>query len=290
MPLVTSKAMLEDAYRHHYAVVGFAIHNLEVMKAVTEAAEELEAPVIFQTTPRTIHYVGLDYMVSMAKMAAQSAKVPIALHLDHGDSVETVVRCLRAGYTSLMIDGSHLPFEENVALVKRVVEIAHAVGVPVEAELGTIGGAEEEGSIGEAEAAYTDPALAEEFVARTGIDFLAPAFGTAHGVYKGEPQLDFARLQAISRRVAIPLVMHGASGVPDEGVRRSVQCGVSKVNISTELKLPFAEALRDYLLSHPNEADPRRYFLTAREAVKQAAKRKILLAQQSKGEASDSST
>jgi fructose-bisphosphate aldolase class II/tagatose 1,6-diphosphate aldolase GatY/KbaY len=271
--------MLEDAYRNRYAVAAFATHNLEMMKAVVEAAEELGAPVIFQTTPGTIRYVGLDYMVSMASVAAQHAKVPIALHLDHGDSLEIVIQCLRAGYTSLMIDGSHLPFEENVELVKKVVEIAHAVDVPVEAELGTIGGTEEDLTVDQAEAAYTDPALAEEFVARTGIDFFAPAFGTAHGVYKGEPKLDFARLKAISQRVDIPLVMHGASGVPEGSIHRSIENGVSKINISTELKIPFAEELRNYLIKHPNESDPRKYFCTARDAVKQVAKQKILLVQ-----------
>lgn len=281
MPLVTSKAMLEDAYRNRYAVAAFAIHNLEIMKAVVEAAEELESPVIFQTTPWTIRYVGLDYMVSLANVAAQHAKVPIALHLDHGDSLEIVIQCLRAGYTSLMIDGSHLSFEDNVELVKKVVEIAHAVHVPVEAELGTIGGTEEDLMGDQAQAAYTDPALAEEFVARTGIDFFAPAFGTAHGVYKGEPKLDFARLKAISQRVDIPLVMHGASGVPEADIHQSIQYGVSKINISTELKIPFAEGLRNYLIEHPNESDPRKYFPTAREAVKQVAKQKILLVQKS---------
>lgn len=278
MPLVTSKEMLNDAYRNGYAVGAFATHNMEIMKAVVEAAEELDAPIMFQTTPGTIRYVGIEYMVAMARVAAEKAKVPIALHLDHGDSFDIVAQCLRAGYTSVMIDGSHLPFEENVALVQKVVETAHAVDVPVEAELGTIGGVEDDLSVDEAEATYTDPALAEEFVSRTGIDSFAPAFGTAHGLYKGEPKLDFERLHEISQRVKIPIVMHGASGVPEQSVRESLKYGVSKINISTELKIPFAEQLRQYLIDHPNESDPRKYFVTAREAVKEVAKQKIRMA------------
>lgn len=278
VPLVTPKHMLHDGYANGYAVAAFAIHNLEIMKAVVEAAEEMESPVILQTTPRTIRYVGIEYMVAMARVAAEKARVPIALHLDHGDSLDIVVQCLRAGYTSVMIDGSHLPFSENINLVKKVVETAHAVGVPVEAELGTIGGVEDDLSVDAAAAAYTDPVLAEEFVSRTGIDSLAPAFGTAHGLYKGEPNLDFIRLDDISRRVNIPLVMHGASGVPEKSVRESLQYGVSKINISTELKIPFAQELRQYLVDHPDESDPRQYFVNAREAVKDIAKQKIRIA------------
>lgn len=277
MPLVTSKEMLEDARQNGYAVAAFATHHLEVMKAVVEAAEELDSPVIFQTTPSTIRYVGIDYMVAMARVAAQTSHIPIALHLDHGDSFHTVIECLRAGYTSVMIDGSALPFVDNVALVQKVTEAAHAVGVPVEAELGTIGGVEDEVKVDETDAVFTDPALAEEFVAQTGIDSLAPAFGTAHGVYQGEPKLDFARLDEIHRRVGIPLVMHGASGVPDDRVRESLKYGISKINLSTELKISFAEELRRYLVDHPDESDPRQLFVSAREAVKEIAKEKIRL-------------
>lgn len=278
MPLVTSKAMLQDAYRNGYAIAAFATHHLEVMKAVVEAAEELDAPIIFQTTPSTIRYVGIEFMVAMARAAAESAEVPIALHLDHGDNFNTVVQCLRAGYTSVMIDGSSLPFEDNVALVQKVVEVAHAVGVPVEAELGMIGGVEDNLSVDEADVVYTDPALAEEFVERTNVDALAPAFGTAHGEYRGEPRLDLARLEEIDRRIQIPLVMHGASGVPDSSIRKSLKHGVSKINISTELKTSFAEELRRYLMKHPDESDPRKYFVTARDAVKEVARQKIRVA------------
>lgn len=275
MALVSSQEMLTDAYKNGYAVAAFATHNLEIMQAVVEGAEELGAPIIFQTTPSTIRYIGLEYMVAMARAAAEKANVPIALHLDHGDSYEIVAQCIRAGYTSVMIDGSHLPFADNVALVQKVVELAHAVGVPVEAELGTIGGVEDDLFVEEADATYTDPEAAETFVAETGIDFLAPAFGTAHGTYKGEPKLDVARLKAISERVSIPLVMHGASGVSEESVRRSLSYGISKINISTELKAPFASELRRYLIAHPDATDPRKYFVPAREAVKAIVKQKI---------------
>jgi tagatose 1,6-diphosphate aldolase GatY/KbaY len=243
-----------------------------MMRAVVEAAEEAGAPVILQTTPATLRYAGLESIVAMARAAAEGAKVPVALHLDHGDTFETVVRCLRAGYTSVMVDASRLTFLDNAAFVAKVTEAAHAAGVPVEAELGTIGGAEE-GGAGEEE--LTDPEAAEEFVRRTGIDFLAPAFGTVHGVYKGEIRLDFSRLEAISRRVGLPLVMHGASVVPGEMIRRAIARGVSKVNFSTELKRAFVRQLRNYLSNHPEETDPRRILLPAREAVKQIAKRKI---------------
>lgn len=272
MPLTSPKELLADAYRNRYAVAAFAAHNMEMMRAVVEAAEEAGAPVILQTTPATLRYAGLESIVAMARAAAEGAKVPVALHLDHGDTFETVVRCLRAGYTSVMVDASRLPFLENAAFVAKVTEAAHAAGVPVEAELGTIGGAEE-GGAGEEE--LTDSEAAEEFVRRTGIDFLAPAFGTVHGVYKGEIRLDFSRLEAISRRVGLPLVMHGASGVSGEMIRRAIARGVSKVNFSTELKRAFVRQLRNYLSNHPEETDPRRILLPAREAVKQIAKRKI---------------
>lgn len=278
MPLVTAKDMLQHAYQNGYAVPAFATHNLEVMKAVVEAAEELDSPIILQMTPGTIRYVGMDQIVAMTRVVAKQAMIPIVLHLDHGDSFGTVMQCLRAGFTSVMIDGSLLPFEENVSLTRKVVEAAHAVGVPVEAELGTIGGVEDDLNVEEGEVSYTDPALAEQFVSRTNIDTFAPAFGTAHGVYKGEPKLDFCRLNNINRKVGIPLVMHGASGVPEDSVRESLNYGISKINISTELKIAFAEELRRYLVEHPDESDPRKYFNSARAAVKEVAKRKIRIA------------
>ncbi|HET7627050.1 MAG TPA: class II fructose-bisphosphate aldolase [Bacillales bacterium] len=276
MTLVSSKEMMINAYQNHYAVPAFATHNLEIMKAVVEAAEELSSPIIFQTTPGTIKYVGVEYMAAMARVAAEKSTIPIALHLDHGDCFETVIKCLRAGYTSIMFDGSRLSFSENIALVQKVVEVCHPVDVPVEAELGTIGGVEEDLEIVEAEARYTSPQQAETFVKQTKIDSFAPAFGTAHGVYKDDPKLDFNRLQEISTRVCLPIVMHGASGVSSTSVREALKFGVSKVNISTDLKNTFIEELRQYLKQHPKESDPRKYFLTARQVVKDVAKQIIL--------------
>ncbi|PTX53989.1 fructose-bisphosphate aldolase class II/tagatose 1,6-diphosphate aldolase GatY/KbaY [Melghirimyces profundicolus] len=271
MPLTTTKEMLLQAYRDGYAVPAFPAHHLEIVKGVVEAAEETGSPVIMQTTPATVHHMGLAHLASMVRIAAEQAAVPVALHLDHGDSFNTVARCLRAGYTSVMIDGSNLPFEENVALVKRAVELAHAVDVPVEAELGTIGEAEETRSTGR----YTDPAAAETFVRTTGVDFLAPSFGTAHGTYQEEVRLDLERLASISQRTGIPLVMHGASGVPREDLHRSIRRGICKVNFSTELKRAFADELRRFLTEHPGESDPRKIFRSAREAVKKVALEKI---------------
>lgn len=275
MPLVTTKAIMEDAYRHHYAIGAFAAHNLEILKAVIAAAESTEAPVIIQTTPGTIRYVGIDYMAAMVRTAAENTKIPVALHLDHGDSFDTVVKCLRAGYTSVMIDGSRYPLEENIELVKKVTETAHAAGVPVEAELGTIGGVEDDLEVADSDAGLTDPDAAEQFVTRTQIDSFAPAFGTAHGLYKKEPNLRFDLLQEISNRVQISLVMHGASGVSDEGVRKAIQCGASKVNFSTELKELFVLELRKYLNENPEQSDPRKYFVPARQKVQELVQQKI---------------
>jgi tagatose 1,6-diphosphate aldolase GatY/KbaY len=275
MSLVTTKELLEDAYRNNYAIGAFAVHNLEILKAVVTGAESLDAPVIFQTTPGTIKYLGIEYVVEMTKIAAEKAKIPIALHLDHGDCFETVMKCLRAGYTSIMIDGSLLPFEENIHLVKKVVEVAHFVNVPVEAELGTIGGVEDDLFIEDADANLTNPDLAEEFVIRTNIDSFAPAFGTAHGMYKSEPNLNFELLNEINNRVSCPIVMHGASGVAEESVRHSLQFGVAKVNFSTELKIAFADKLRTYMNENPKQEDPRKYFIPAREEVVKIVKQKI---------------
>lgn len=275
MPLVTTKSMLNDAYQNHYAVGAFAAHNLEILKAIIEAGEARGTPVIIQTTPGTIRYTGIDYTVSMVQTAAEGSRIPVALHLDHGDSFDTVCKCLRAGYTSVMIDGSGYPIEENIALVKKTVDAAHAMSVPVEAELGTIGGVEDDLVVENAKAGLTNPESAVEFVTRSGIDSFAPAFGTAHGLYKKEPNLDFDRLKEISARVQIPLVMHGASGVPDGEVRKAIQLGASKVNFSTELKEVFAEELRQYLNENPKQSDPRKYFVSARRKVREIVEKKI---------------
>ncbi|WP_422448952.1 class II fructose-1,6-bisphosphate aldolase [Thermoanaerobacterium sp. DL9XJH110] len=278
MALVSSKEILENAQKCGFAVAAFNVHNMETMKAVVEAAREEEAPVILQTTPGTCKYAGVNYLYAMAKTAAEESSIPVALHLDHGESLELAVECINAGYTSVMIDGSRLPLEENIALVKEVVEFAHSRGVQVEAELGRVGGAEEELSVGEYQASLTNPEEAAEFVARTGVDSLAVAIGTAHGFYRGEPRLDFERLESIRRLVPVPLVLHGCSGVPDEMLRKAVSLGICKINIATDIRTVFAMALKEFFKNNPGEVDPRKYFKPAMKVVKDLVKSKILLA------------
>ncbi|MCD7032976.1 class II fructose-bisphosphate aldolase [Metabacillus sp. GX 13764] len=278
MGLCSSKEMIKEASKNKKGVCAFAVHHFEMMKGVLAAAEEENVPVILQTTPATILYLGIPYIVQSVRVLADSVQIPVALHLDHGDSFETVMACIRGGYTSVMIDGSHLSFEENIALVKKTVDACRPVGIPVEAELGSIFRNEEEEDMRGGENRYfTDPELAGEFAVRTGIDFLAPAFGTIHGEYKKPPSLDYGRIERIAQLTKLPLVMHGASGLSDDAMKKAAECGISKVNFSTELKMAFAEELRSFLLSHEKECDPRKYFLTAREKVKEIAGRKMAL-------------
>ena len=237
MPLVTSKWMLEDAQKRGYAVGAFNVENMEMVKAVIAAAQELKAPVMLQDNAvyrkirRTFH------VCAMAAAEAEKASVPVCIHLDHGSSFELAVQAIKAGYTSVMIDGSKEPFEENVAVSKRVADVAKACGIPVEAELGKVGGKEDDL---EAEAdTNTDPMEAKEFVERTGITSLAVAIGTAHGFYVGTPVLDKERLSEIRKVVDIPLVLHGASGLSDEDVSDCVKRGICKVNFATELRAAY---------------------------------------------------
>lgn len=234
MPFVTTKKMLQDAQDGHYAVGAFNVENMEMVMAVIEAAEEMNAPVIMQTTPSTVKYAGLDYYLANVKAAAERADIPVALHLDHGSSYGLAMQALRTGYTSIMIDGSHEGFEDNVVLTKAVVDACRPSGIPVEAELGKVGGKEDDLDGGDGDG-YTDPNQAKEFVERTGASSLAVAIGTAHGLYKGEPKLEQERLSNIRQVVSVPLVLHGASGVPDEAVREAIRRGICKVNYATEL-------------------------------------------------------
>lgn len=276
MPLVSPLPYIGKARERGTAIAAFNIHNLETLQAVVEGASRLRAPVIIQTSPGTLRHVGLEYVAACCKTAADIHDIPIALHMDHCREFDTLVRCLRAGYTSLMVDASHLPFEENAALTRRVAQMSHAAGVPVESELGRVGGVEDELSVDEREAAMTRPDEAAQFVGLTGIDTLAISIGTAHGMYRGEPRLDFERLSAIRARVDVPLVLHGASGVPDAAVREAVSRGIAKVNIATEIKLPMAAAIRS-ALADPDENDPRVYMGRARDAVRDMVERKIRL-------------
>ena len=277
MALVNTKKMLNDAKLNGYAVGGFNIHNLETLKAVVKAASEMNSPLILQTTPGTIKHAGEDYIAAIAKVVSEKYGIPIALHLDHGNFFDIVVRCLRAGYTSVMIDGSMFPYEQNIAITKKVVEIAHAVGVTVEAELGNIVGVEDDMYVNEDKNAFTDPKTAVDFVKKTGIDSLAIAIGTAHGLYKGEVRLDFDRLKEIRRLIDIPLVLHGASGVPDNLVKKVIEFGINKLNISTELKIPFANAIKEVFKKNPNESDPRKYLGLGEMSIEEVVKEKIKL-------------
>ena len=297
--LVTNKEILSPAMAKGYAVGAFNISNLESLLAVVEASAEERSPVIVAVTPSSIKYAGLEYLVGMVKTAAESASVPMSLHLDHGQTVETVSKCIDAGFTSVMIDGSSLNFEENVSLTKRVVDLAHSKGVSVEGELGRLV-AIEESTVEEKDAILTDPDVAKEFVERTGVDALAVAIGTSHGAYKfkAKPKLDSERLKAIRQKVTVPLVLHGASsvpswiiekaikygaelggakGIPDEHIVKAISLGISKINIDTDLRLAFTGTIREVLTTSPKNFDPRKILGPTKEAMKEVVKGKMRL-------------
>lgn len=266
MPLVTSEQMLQDAQAGGYAVGAFNVENMEMVKAVIAAAEELRAPVMLQTTGSTIKYGSMETYVAIVAAEAKKATVPVCLHLDHGSSFELAVQAIKAGYTSVMIDGSHEDFENNIAVSKKVVDVANACDIPVEAELGKVGGKEDDI---EAELdTNTDPAEAKKFVERTGITSLAIAIGTAHGFYAGTPVLDKERVSEIRKIVSIPLVLHGGSGLSDEDVKECIQRGMCKVNFATELRAAYTEAVKKLLTEAPNTIDPKKLGIVGMEAVK----------------------
>ena len=277
MGLVSSTPMLRKARSGKFGIVAFNVHTLEMLQAVVEAAEECEAPVIIQTSVGTVKHLGGEYLAAAARTAARKAGVPIALHLDHCTDYGLILKCMRDGYTSVMIDASMHPFRTNVEMTKKVVEAARALGVNVEAELGRVGGVEDEMAVDEAEAFLADPEECRRFVELTGVDTLAPAVGTQHGLYKGEPRIDFDRIRRIAEAVEAPLVLHGGSGIPDAMLRRCIESGMAKINVATELKNRFTSAILEYLTAHPGETDPRKYMTPAKEAVKQLAIAKIRL-------------
>lgn len=276
MSLVTTKELLLDAQKNGYAVGAFNVENMEMVQAVVAAAEELKSPVIMQTTPSTIKYASPEMFYANVAAAAKDASVPVVMHLDHGSSFELAVHAFRAGYTSIMIDGSHSVFEENIAITKSVVDVCHAGNVPVEAELGKVGGKEDDLDGGNG-GGYTVPSEAVEFVEKTGIDSLAVAIGTAHGVYKGTPKLDVERLSEIREVVSIPLVLHGTSGVPDEAVKECIRRGICKVNYATDLRIAFSNGVKEYLAANPDAFDPKKYNAVGREKVKEYVMSKMLL-------------
>lgn len=256
--LVTTKELLLDAQRSKYAVGAFNVENMEMVIAVIRSAENTKSPVIMQTTPGTVKYAGADMYFANIKAAAERASVPVACHLDHGNSLAIVVQAFRAGYTSIMIDGSKLSFADNIAITKSVTEICHASNIPVEAELGRVGGKEDNLDNGD-DNPYTDPDEASEFVEKTECDSLAVAVGTAHGVYKGTPQINFDVLEKIRKVVNIPLVLHGTSGVPDEQVIRCVSMGMCKVNYATDLRIAYTYGVKKYIKENPGVFDPKKY-------------------------------
>lgn len=275
MPLVTGKAILDAARSGGYAVGAFNCHTLDMVVAVVEVAAAERAPVILEFTEGSLNSNGWEYMSAVGRRAAALAPVPVALHLDHGASYELAVKAIRHGLTSVMFDGSERPYAENVALARQVVAAAHAAGISAEAEIGHVGGVEDDQ--GSLHGWLTPPAEAERFWRDTGADYLATSFGTAHGLYTETPHLDIPRLREIGRRVPVPLVMHGGSGVPDDQVRAAVACGIAKINVSTELKEAWAQALRRYMAEHPGESDPRRVMVEPRRAVQAVVREKMRL-------------
>lgn len=299
MPLVTSKEMFKKAYEGKYAVGAFNVNNMEIIQGIVDAAKEESAPLILQVSAGARKYAKHIYLVKLVEAALEDTGLPIVLHLDHGEDFEVCKSCIDGGFTSVMIDGSKHPFEENIEITKRVVDYAHERGVVVEAELGKLAGIEDAVNVAAKDATFTDPDQAVEFVERTGVDSLAIAIGTSHGAYKfkGEPKLDFERLEKISNLLPdFPLVLHGAStvlpefvqecnkygghipgaqGVPEEMLRKAGTMGVCKINIDTDLRLAMTASIRKHYAEHPEDFDPRKYLGPAREAIKGMVKHKI---------------
>ncbi|MGE5583639.1 MAG: class II fructose-bisphosphate aldolase [Bacillota bacterium] len=265
------------AIKEKGAVCGFDFINLEYVKAIMAGAEELNSPVILMATEGGIKYAGLEYLAALGKAAAQNSKVPVALHLDHCTNFDTIVKAIKNGFSSVMIDASKLPFAENLALTKEVVRVAHAAGVSVESELGRVGGKEDNIKTSKAEELMTDPEEAIRFVAETGIDCLAVAIGTAHGLYKGEPKLNLELLKKIKSVIDVPLVLHGGSDLPDETARATVRLGIRKFNIWTDMAVAQVTSIRRTLAENPELQDPRKLFTPSMSAIVEVVKKKIAL-------------
>lgn len=302
MALVTSTEMFNKAYAGGYAIGAFNVNNMEIIQGITQAAAETQAPLILQVSAGARKYASHTYLMKLVEAAVIETGLPICLHLDHGDSFELCKSCVDGGFTSVMIDGSHLSFEENIALTKQVVEYAHAHGVVVEGELGRLAGVEDAVNVAEEDSSYTRPEEVEEFVSRTGVDSLAIAIGTSHGAYKfkpgTKPQLRFDILEEVSQRLPnFPIVLHGASsvmpeyvqmindnggampdaiGVPEDMLRQAAKMAVCKINIDSDLRLAMTGTVRQYLNEHPDHFDPRQYLGPARENIKQMVMHKII--------------
>lgn len=298
--LVTTKEMFEKSMKEKFAIGAFNVNNMEIIQAIVDAAAKQNSPVILQASSGAIKYAKIGYLIKMVEAAVEEhPEIPIALHLDHGPDFETAKTCIDAGFTSVMIDGSKYSFEENVALTKKVVDYAHSKGVVVEAELGKLAGIEDDVNVSEADAMYTDPDQAAEFVKLTGCDSLAIAIGTSHGAYKfkGEAKLRFDILEEIKKKIPnTPIVLHGAStvipelvkqcndygadipgakGVPDEILKQASESGVSKINVDTDLRLAMTAGIRKVFVEEPSAFDPRKYLKPARELIEKTVEHKI---------------
>jgi fructose-bisphosphate aldolase class II len=300
MPLVNTTEMFKKAYEGGYAIGAFNVNNMEIVQGITEAAKEVNAPLILQVSSGARKYANHTYLMKLIEAALIETDLPIAVHLDHGDSFELCKSCIDGGFTSVMIDGSHLPFDENIALTKKVVEYAHAHGVTVEGELGRLAGVEDDINVSAEDSSYTRPEEVEEFVGRTGVDSLAIAIGTSHGAYKftGEPKLRFDILEEVSKRLpGFPIVLHGASsvipeyvdminqyggkmpgarGVPEEMLRNAASMAVCKINIDSDLRLAMTATIRKVFAETPGEFDPRKYLGPARSEIKKLVKDKLI--------------
>lgn len=300
MPLVTSKEMFRKAYEGGYAIGAFNVNNMEIIQGITEAAKEENAPLILQVSAGARKYAKHVYLMKLIEAALEDTGLPICVHLDHGEDFEICKSCIDGGFTSVMIDGSKFPFEENIAVTKRVVEYAHSKGVVVEGELGRLAGIEDAVNVADEDAMFTNPDQVVEFVKETGVDSLAIAIGTSHGAYKfkGEPRLRFDILEKVQQQLpGFPIVLHGASsvmpefvakcnkyggnlpgaqGVPEDMLRKAAGMAVCKINIDTDLRLAMTATIREYFAEHPDHFDPRQYLKPAREAIKEIVKHKLV--------------
>ncbi|MBQ6267595.1 MAG: class II fructose-1,6-bisphosphate aldolase [Clostridia bacterium] len=302
MPLVTTAKMFEDAYKGHYAVGAFNVNNMEIIQGIVQGAQKLNAPLILQVSKGARAYANHTYLVKLVEAAIETSGLPIALHLDHGPDFETCKSCIDGGFSSVMIDGSHLPYEENVALTRKVVEYAHAHGVVVEGELGRLAGIEDDVKVSDEDSSYTRPEEVYDFVTRTGVDSLAIAIGTSHGAFKfkpgQDPKIRIDILEEVEKQLpGFPIVLHGASsvipefvdiinqyggkmdnaiGIPESELRKAAEHAVCKINIDSDLRLAMTAAVRKYLAENPSHFDPRQYLAPAREAIQGMVEHKIL--------------
>ena len=311
MPLVTTTEMFKKAYEGGYAIGAFNVNNMEIVQAITEAADELKSPIILQCSSGARKYAKHAYLVHLVKAALEETNIPIALHLDHGGDFEICKQCIDGGFTSVMIDGSSLSYEDNIAVSKKVADYAHERGVVVEAELGTLAGVEDDVKVEHGSESYTQPDQVEDFVNRTGVDSLAIAIGTSHGAYKlkpgQKPQLRFDILEEVTRRLpGFPIVLHGASsvlpkyvdiinanggklddaiGIPEDMLRQAAKSAVCKINIDSDLRLGLTAGIREHMFAHPDHFDPRQYLTDARAYVKEVVAHKITTVLGSEGKA-----